>query len=192
MYWFFLGSSSLGHAACRAIYTVPTLIFRTRSTLPRPFKKGSACLPCLVLVTMICAAKLCVSFASELPGAGERQNRLISLPFQKPLHPMNRFAHKYGELEKTMLRQSSADTAEFVPGRGEVLRCSKSPVISNGNHAGACPRMNSFEGRLRHALLVLITALFEHRTTSPRPDESAFSFSIRFMPIQPSPMSYPG
>jgi hypothetical protein len=43
-------------------------------------------MPCLVLATMICAALLCVSLASELPGAEERQN---SLPFQKPLHPMN-------------------------------------------------------------------------------------------------------
>ena len=32
-------------------------------------------------------------------GFGER---LISLPFQKPLHPMNRFAHKHGKkVEKT-------------------------------------------------------------------------------------------
>jgi hypothetical protein len=47
---------------------------------------------------MIRAALLCVSLASELPGAGERQN---SLPFQKPLHPMNRFAHKHAKGEKT-------------------------------------------------------------------------------------------
>jgi hypothetical protein len=25
----------------------------------------------------------------------------MSLPFQKPLHPMNRFAHKHGKVEKT-------------------------------------------------------------------------------------------
>ena len=60
----------------------------------------------------------------------------MSSPFQKPLHPMNRFAHKHGKAEKT-------DTAT-KPGRhgrarstgeGGVLRCSKRLVISTGNHA---------------------------------------------------------
>jgi len=37
------------------------------------------------------------------------------LPFQKPLHPMNRFAHKHGKVEKRpMLSQSQADAAEPV------------------------------------------------------------------------------
>jgi len=37
------------------------------------------CLPCLVVVILICAALLCASFASELPGAVGRQNQ-IALP----------------------------------------------------------------------------------------------------------------
>ncbi len=60
---------------------------------------------------MLCAALLRVSLASELPGAGKLQK---SLTFQKPLHPMNRFAHKHGKVEKTDVSQSQADVAESV------------------------------------------------------------------------------
>ncbi len=120
------------------MYSISTLICRTRITPPSPFKKGSAactqrlrvlrrecraCLPCRVLATTICAALLCVSLTSELPGAGERQN---SLPFQNPLHPMNRFAHKHEHADtiKTSTKPGRHGRARSL-GRGEVLRCSK-------------------------------------------------------------------
>jgi hypothetical protein len=59
---------------------------------------------------------LCVSFAQSYPAPGNGRTykaylakrrinstdlRTQYLPFQKPLHPMNRFAHKHGRLEKT-------------------------------------------------------------------------------------------
>ena len=82
---------------------------------------------------MIRAALLCVSLASELPGAEERQN---FLPFQNPLHPMNRFAHKHVMLTRSKQAQSQADTAEPVPqGEGKCCEVLERPVISTGNHA---------------------------------------------------------
>ena len=74
------------------IYAIPTLIFRTRSTPPSPFKKGSAactqrlrvprrecraCLPCLVLVTTICAALLCALSRQSYPAQGKGRNKKI-------------------------------------------------------------------------------------------------------------------
>jgi hypothetical protein len=101
------------------IHSISALICRTRSTPPSPFKKGSAvsALSCSRNYDL-CSIAMRV-FRSELPGAGERQNlkslprqvakltstrfweRLISLPFQMPLHPMNRFAHKHAKVGKT-------------------------------------------------------------------------------------------
>jgi hypothetical protein len=49
---------------------------------------------------------------------------------------MNRFAHKHGELEKTdVAAKLGRHGRARPPGRGEVMRCSKSPVVSNGKHA---------------------------------------------------------
>ncbi|MGC1453678.1 MAG: hypothetical protein WA946_00605 [Nitrospirota bacterium] len=56
-------------------------------------------------------------------GAGERQNYV---PFQKPLHPMNRFAHKHAKAEKNEVATKPGRHGRArSPGRGKVLRCSK-------------------------------------------------------------------
>ena len=56
-------------------------------------------------------------------GFGER---LISLPFQKPLHPMNRFAHKHGKVEKTDAVTKSGSAAEpILPGEGKCCDARK-------------------------------------------------------------------
>jgi len=76
-------------------------------------------------------------------GFGER---LISLLFPKPLHPMSRFAHKHGKVEKTdaatmPVRHGRARSQ----GEGGVLRCSKRHVISTGNAYRSLPS-NEFVG----------------------------------------------
>ena len=92
---------------------------------------------------MICAALLCVSLASELPGAGERRN---SLPFQKPLHPMNRFAHKHAKGEKTKVATKPGRHGRArSPGRGEVTRCPRRSVNSTSNACRSLPS-NEFIG----------------------------------------------
>ena len=64
--------------------------------------------------------------------------RLISLLFQKPLHPMSRFAHKHGKVDTTeAATKPGRHGRASSTGRGEVLRCSKRPVISTNK---ACLR----------------------------------------------------
>ena len=136
------------------MYSTSTLICRTRITPPSPFKKGLGRV-CHVLFSQLRSVQHCYACLSlratrrrgksklkrPTPLSGELTSmefdeRPISLPFQRPLHPMNRFAHKHGKVEK-------ADAAT-KPGRhgrarslgeGGVLRCSKRLVISTGNHA---------------------------------------------------------
>jgi hypothetical protein len=73
---FFLGSSSLGRAACRAqvLCIIPGLQDLLHSTLAL-YKRARPCLPDFFLFTLLVDALLSASFASELPGAVERQNQ---------------------------------------------------------------------------------------------------------------------
>jgi hypothetical protein len=49
---------------------------------------------------------------------------------------MNRFAHKHGKEENTeTVTKLGRHGRARSHGPGEVLRCSKRPVISTGNHA---------------------------------------------------------
>jgi hypothetical protein len=120
MYIAFLGSSSLGHAAC-SFFTHPLRVLNdifdpSKATSARPRKLGlwpqtvrvrpvgRFLRPRRVPKNIVRAAPgtcgVGVNLNSAIPRSGKDRKTHI-LPFQMPLHPMNRFAHKHGKVEKT-------------------------------------------------------------------------------------------
>jgi hypothetical protein len=78
------------------VFSALAMVYRTRSASSRPGLRARLRLPRIVVATAICEALLSASFASEPPGAGERQKQVFTQPRTSPERTYEIFGHPLG------------------------------------------------------------------------------------------------